>query len=145
MFFWQYITRFKAWLVFFCYALFLLFLSISKDLGYFTPELRMLQQTLGGDKNVHFIAALLLAVSATFLLNYKQAKWLSKLIFMFVVIASLLAADELLQFFFKTRIFEIYDLYYGWAGLSVGAVLGLLINYLKSRCKIDEYKANKIE
>lgn len=126
----QFFVRNKARWLFAGYALCLTFLSVSKNLGYFTPELRDMQNWLGGDKHVHFIAALVLGLGATFLLHYQSAKWHLKLGAIVMLIAFFLTIDEMLQFFIKTRVFDIYDLYYGWAGLILGLILGLIVRYL---------------
>lgn len=121
----------KAGVVFFLYAAFLVALSVSKSLGLFKPDIRLLQAILGGDKATHLIAVGVLGFIASFLVDYsKRTVWLNKLLVIFFILASLLLVDELLQIFLKNRVFDMHDLYYGWSGALFGLISGGFINFL---------------
>lgn len=116
------------------YASCLIALSVSKSLGWFKSDIRSLQAILGGDKATHLIAVGILGFISSFLIDYSKGKlWFNKLIWVFLVVSALLFVDEFLQLFLKNRVFDMYDLYYGWAGALVGVVSGGLVNFLNGK------------
>lgn len=114
--------------VFTLYVLALAFFSVSKSAGWFSTFTKSLERSLGGDKAMHLMAAALLGLISSFLIDYRHRAWLKKVLTVFLIILLLVSIDEFLQFFLKNRVFDLYDLYYGWFGVCTGVFLGLILN-----------------
>lgn len=110
------------------YVLILALFSLSKSVGFFRHQIQSLQDFLGGDKSTHLVAAVFLGGIASFIIDYRHAFWLKKAITVFLAVICLVSLDEFLQFFLKTRVFDLYDLYYGLFGVFCGFPLGLMLN-----------------
>lgn len=117
------------------YVLVLVLFSLSKSAGFFRHQIQLFQEFLGGDKSTHLVAAIFLGGIASFIIDYKHKLWLKKTIIVFTVVVCLVSIDEFLQFFLKTRVFDLYDLYYGLFGVFCGFTVGLVLNIYFLRFK----------
>lgn len=115
-------------LFFALYVLVLVLFSLSKSVGLFRHQIQSFQEFLGGDKSTHLVAAIFLGVLASFIIDYRHKLWLKKTVIIFMAVFFLVSVDEFLQFFLKTRVFDLYDLYYGLFGVFCGFVLGVMLN-----------------
>lgn len=138
----EFMTRFlsniankKAALLLTLYALILIALSISKSMGWFKSDIRFMQSLIGGDKLTHLFAMVVLGLISSLLVNYASKRWLTTLARIFLLLAGLLFVDEFLQIFFKNRVFDMHDLYYGWIGALLGLTLGGVINFVLKKIK----------
>lgn len=117
------------------YVFILVLFSFSKSAGLFRPQIQSFQEFLGGDKSTHLFAAIFLGGIASFIIDYQHQVWPKKTIRLFVAVVCLVSIDEFLQFFLKTRVFDLYDLYYGLFGVFCGFTAGLVLNLYLLRFK----------
>lgn len=117
------------------YILILVLFSLSKSAGLFSHQIRSLQAFLGGDKSTHLVAAILLGVITSVTINYQANRWITQAVKLFLMVVCLICLDEFLQFFLKTRVFDLHDLYYGLLGIVCGFSAGLLLNLCFIRFK----------
>lgn len=121
-------------LVFFVYGFFLVLLSFFKTIEIFLPYIHALEAGLGGDKLMHLQLATLLTTLALLAFGShaslkKKASSMTFLqvairgIFVCLIIASGLLADELLQSMVSTRRFEWSDFNYGASGIAASAII----------------------
>jgi VanZ family protein len=115
--------------------------SLSKSLNVHSEYIYALENWLGGDKYLHFIVSFSIGFTVTWTTPRKiRPYFLSAVgyptVFFFLAITS----DELLQVFFPTREFSVYDLSTNIVGMLSGIVIYRIIEKAsKIICKEESH------
>lgn len=88
--------------------------SAIRTMGFYSDEFWRFQQSLGGDKVMHMIVGASLMV--VFISICKAFSSIKKLIWVFVLAAMVLIAEELFQLMTPKRHFEWVDMLWGLSG-----------------------------
>lgn len=121
-----------------CYIVFLVFLSLSKDISIFPSAYAFVESILGDNRNVHFILASLLFLSFYLLLPRKITQ-VGYGLALFSVLTLMIAIEEISHYFIPSRAFEIEDFLTGTAGMFLAWFIIRLICLI-----ISEIKASKV-
>jgi len=121
-----------ALLIFLSYGALLILLSTFKSAELYLHQINWLEDSLGGDKWMHFKLSTLLAILACFASErVLDLRPIMRTLFVFGVLLVALALDEALQYGMASRRFELLDLAYGSAGLLCGTLGYFVVGTLR--------------
>ncbi len=116
----------KVWVfVLLFYGTLLVMLSMSKSVGIYEAELKVLAKFMGGDKWMHLWMAMILAFLTT-LVSISYFKAMPRGMTNLIVAAGLIVAicaEEMSQGLFSTRSVDVRDAMYGAAGVISGVAI----------------------
>lgn len=98
--------------------------SLSKSLNIYSEYIYALESWLGGDKHLHFIVSFAIGFTVTWTTPYKfrpcfyHAVGFPTFFFLLAI-----TSDELLQVYFPTREFSVYDLLTNVVGMLSGVFI----------------------
>ncbi|ALG68974.1 VanZ family protein [Beggiatoa leptomitoformis] len=112
------------------YSLFIICLIIVADQGHYNYVLKQVHAIPYGDKVGHFILMGLLAFVINMGLNCAQFSWKNiKLLKGSVFVVTFVTLEEISQYFFPNRHFDMGDLFSDYLGIFLFGQLALWLSY----------------